>query len=335
MANNVKVYSIDLLLSAFETGKPVFTIQKKKTHKMYKGTYFLDAFYMLNDAIPKAPGWFHIKDVPLTVGVADPADKEDQRNKFDGTRMNVQTSRDKSGNLGVAIDKLEAQWQSQVAEGIKNGSIIIDNQKIKSLLQYKTSKKNTTAPNAVIDDPPLRMAIDFTPFPKTFVPSFLAGKSRTQLFDFDKPYTNEKGVTAYREATVIVGDKEVAVDESNVHLFITNGSVIKTGRIMMTSVSVSDGWISMPINLITATIQRGGDGGFEDDNAGAGVDLSAALTVKTPATAGTSVATLKTSAEKPGADSAAGSAIGAACATGTSSLPDLTEDDIDNVLGDI
>lgn len=334
MANNVKVYSIDLLATALETGKPVLTIQKKKTHKMYKGTYFLDAFYRLSDAVPKSSGWFHIKDIPLTTGVADPADKDDQRNEFEGTRLNVQTNRSVSGTLGVAIDKLEGQWQAQVADGIKTGTIIIDNQKIKSLMQYKTSKKNKTTPNAPIDDPPLRIKIDFDPFPKTFVPSFLAGKPRTQLFDFDKQYTNDKGEIAYREATVIVDDKEVAVGEKNVHLFITDGSIIKTGRIMMTSVSVSDGWISMPINLITAVIQRGGEGGFEDDNAGAGIDLSASLTpsVKIPTTSDTSA---KTSAEKPGKDSAAGSAISAAGATGTSILPDLTEDDIDNVLGDI
>jgi len=283
MANNVKVYPIADLKLAIKSGYQVLTIQKKANAKEYGGTKFFDLTFYLSAAAPKVKGWFLIKDVPLTVGVANPKDSEDPRNKFKGTRFNVQTSRDASGVFGEAIDLLQPLWIKAVNDAISSGIIVTEGQKVHDLMQYVTSKKNTTAPNAKIENPPLRMKVDFSLYPGTFSPAFLAGKPRTQLFDYSAQYTDANGKIQYKPA-MISDDQgnEVPVDESNMHLFLVKGSIIRTGRISMTSLAVSDGWVSASIHLVTAVVERGTGGGFDDDEsacAGSSADLTSHLTI--------------------------------------------------------
>lgn len=283
MSNKVTVTPISELLAALKSGRPnvINARVRKGPTKLYKGgAYFVNLTYNLSDANTTAGGWFSIRDIPITKTVADPNDVEDTRNENKSTRMNVQTSVSASKELGEALTLLQPQWLALVERLIKDDTINFNGHKIHDLLQLTTSKKKHGKAAVVIDDPIIRLKVDFSTYSAKHPIAFLAGSQKTQIFDYNKPYI-EDGKLKYRPATVInpKTKQEELVGESNMHLFLVRGAIIKHGRIDLSSFCVSDGWISLQMCVATLTIEIPTDTGFDDDVI-ADDDMIASLSLK-------------------------------------------------------
>jgi len=284
MALKIKVFTAEEALAAAKADvSKVLTIEKKKVSKLYKGTEFLNAQWNIGASVKKE-GWYNIEDVELTDGIADPANKDDKRNEFDGIRLHLQTTLSRCGPFGEFLMTLNPQWRKQVTDMGNNNVIDIEGRKIHDLLQLNLSRKNEKNPGGKIEDPIIRFQVEFYPFPAKYPHSFLRGLPKTQFFDARTEYKDEKGVTQYKIATVTRDDgSEEPITEANVHKFVTAGSKIVKARLMMHSVPVSSSWVSLPIIANRVVLMPGGAGGFSDDEdcVTATASVKAALTQDT------------------------------------------------------
>lgn len=255
--NSGKVLSLSIRKDR-ATGKP----------KEYQGTIFMNAKYKINGS--ENEGWFTItQDIPLSRGVADPADKDDGRNKFAGTRCNLETKRSMAGPIGRFFDKLNEEWIKLIEDMNEKKELIKGSRKIHELMQYKLSEDRTDElAGALIDDPILRFQVEAGVFSQEYIYHFLRGQSKTIFLDARTAYKDANGATQYKLAQVIdENENEVPVTIENMHRFITSGSILKAGsRIMMPSGARSAGWISLPIIINKAIIEpRVEVQGFSDE----------------------------------------------------------------------
>lgn len=281
---SVKVFTAQEALKAVnDDSSKVLVAEKKKDDKTYKGTRFLNAYYNIGtDA--KKEGWFSIENVELSNGVADPNNKEDKRNEYEGTRLQLETTVSKAGDFGEFLLKLNPEWKKLVTQLSEAGTINMKDRKIHGLVQSTLSDENKTNPGGVLEDPIVRFKIDFDAFPQKYKHKFLVGQPRTQFFDYRTRYVDENGREQFKAATVVNdnGEEELVTDK-NMHLFITRGSIIRRGRIMMPSIAVSQSWCSHPIVMNRCVLEPGSEDGFSDDAPIANVNVAAALTqVVTP-----------------------------------------------------
>ena len=86
----------------------------------------------------------------------------------------------------------------------------------------------------------------------------------TVIQDYDTRYI-DKGVVRFKDAEVEVNGKMVPIDDTNVHLFITNGASIYRARCYLDSPCLSGAWVSMPKKFTQMVIKRGGNIGDDDD----------------------------------------------------------------------
>ncbi len=266
---SIKVFTTQELVEAVKANpKKVFYAEKKKDDKAYKGTKFLNLFFDIAGEVKKT-GWFNIKGIVLSDGVADPANKQDPRNEFEGTRMQLQTTVRNAGAFGEAILALNPEWHAMLDDLIANGSINATGRKKHDLVRLTLSENNVKNPGAKIEDPGLSFKIDFRPYPATYQPKFLAGQPRTQFFDYRETFVDKNGKTQYKPAMVEDPDTEkmVPVTERNLHLFATKGSIIHEGRINWPSISVSSSWISGPMIANRIVLEPGCEEGFTDEGA--------------------------------------------------------------------
>ncbi len=257
----------DALISIQKNPKSVWMIEAKKEKpgaKKYKCA-FLNVFFNIGN-LKKKEGWFNIKDVILTTGVADPKNVADPRNQYDSTRRNLQTTVSNSGDIGQFILASNTPFLERIDELIAEGTIEKGKRDIHQLAQTHVSNESTNkeARGQPIEDPIIRFKIDWGLFPDGYK-SFLAGQTKSQFYDYRTKYTDEDGRTQYKLATIVVDGMEVLVNDDNLHLFVTKGSIIREGRIMIQSLSVSAGWISCPMTINRAVIEPGPPEGFSDD----------------------------------------------------------------------
>src|SRR5688572_3108760 len=108
--NTVQVFTVEEVATAL-AADPVrtFNIVKKKEDKVYQGTKFLMNQFTIGNHMRKDP-WFSIRNVPLSAGVADPTNKQDQRTQFDGTRLILETTVSRAGALGQMLLALNARY---------------------------------------------------------------------------------------------------------------------------------------------------------------------------------------------------------------------------------
>lgn len=299
---SIKVFTADVALAAAKADiTKVLSIEKKKNSKAYRGTEFLNAYWTFGADVKKE-GWFSFENVELTDGIADPANKEDRRNEFEGTRLQLQTTLSRAGQIGEFLSLLNPQWRKQVEDLGSSNVIDLDGRKIHDLLQLTLSKKNENNPGGKIDDPIIRFQIDFATFPQKYPHAFLRGLPRTQFYDARTEYKDEQGRVQYKLATITKDDgTEEPITEKNVHLFVTKGSKIVKGRLMMPSVPVSQSWVSLPMVANRIVLMPGTGGGFTDDDFGPNdiATIKSALTTQlSPAAPATSTA----DAEPPSPD---------------------------------
>lgn len=252
----------EALCAATDDVTKVLTIEKKKNPGTYMVTY-LNVYWNIG-SFTRREGWFYVKNIELTAGIADPSRKTDPRNSYPQMRFKLQTTLSKCGKFGQFLNLIQQQWRNQINDLIDKRYIDVEGKKIHDLLQYNVSKKNSKNPGAPIEDPIIRFSIDFKTFPKNYRHVFLQNKPRTQFFDAKKKYINNKGETKYEPATITNDDgTQEPITADNVHKFVITGSKIISAIIMITSASVSDGWISLPLVAHEVVIEQGSGEGFE------------------------------------------------------------------------
>lgn len=264
---SIKVFTAEAALaSVIADPAKVLVVEQKRDNKAYRGTRFLMAHWNIGSDF-KREGWFSVEDIEITRGVADPADIGDSRNAFEGVRLQLTSTVSLAGPFGEFLLRMNPVWREIVAKLIAAGTIDAEGRKIHDLLQTHVSKTSDRNPGAPIDDPFVRFKIDFSRFPQNYKHKFLVGQPRTQFFDYKTAYVDDRGMTQYLPATVAdpTTGEQVPVVESNVHLFVTDGCVLRKGRIMMSSAVVSQSWISLPIHIGRAVIETQGNAGFTDE----------------------------------------------------------------------
>ncbi len=253
----------------------ILTLKKKimPQGKSYKG----NAFYLSTTWTAggkTSSGWFNAKDITITRGIADPA-KRDPSSKYtieeqEKMRLQLQSTVSRSGDFGQFLSLFNVEWKAMVGrERTKTGLIGISNRQVHEIVQTVYGSSHPTNAGGEIEDPVVRIKIDFSLFPSSMKPDFLADQPRTQFFDFTKPFTDPTdGKTHYRPATVIdpKTGKEAPVDASNLHLFVTTGSIIRHIRCMISSVAVTSTWVAMQIIANRVIIEKGAPDGFSDED---------------------------------------------------------------------
>lgn len=263
---SVKVFTAEEALAAANADvSKILSFEKKKEDKAYKGTRFLNVYVTIGAEVRKEP-WFSVENIPLSVGVADPENAQDKRNEFESTRLQLETTLSRAGPFGQFLKKLDPEYRKIIAEKSSDGSINISNRKIHGLLQTHLSEENPKNPGAEMDDPAIRFKIDFGSFPQMYKHKFLIGQPRTQIFDYRTRYVDENGREQFKAATIVNDNgEEEPVTSKNLHKFVTRGSILHKGRVMMPSLAISSNWVSIPIIINRAVIEPGGEDGFSDD----------------------------------------------------------------------
>jgi hypothetical protein len=263
---------------------------KTKEPKEYQGSIYLNATYKVNGSTND--GWFTTtEDIPLMRGCADPTNKLDKRNEFEGTRLQLEMKRSQSGPMGEFIDTLDGVWVKKTEKMTAEKKIpgVTKYHRLHRLMQYNLSEKNKENPEGVIEDPVLRFQIDKGVFSKDYPYAFLRLQPKTVFYDYSTKYVDERGNTQYKQATIFddATGKDVLVNTDNMHRFITSGTILKAGsRIMMPSASRSGSWISLPIIINKAVLEKRAEvEGFSDE---VPVDMNALkealTTTETPVT---------------------------------------------------
>lgn len=266
----IKVISAIQALEAAQKNPAAVLAIKKKTAKAGAKKYQVEYFDLRWTAGPviDGEGWFLVENLTLR-GMAAPGDSKDQRTTFESTRMRLETRLSKAGPFGQFLMMMNAEWIKKVKDMIAAGDMIEDGQKTHDLLRITLSKKNAENPGGLLEDPTISFQIDFRPFSATYPVKALRGLPKTQFFDASKEFadpTNAAGPKQYAAATVTdAAGNEIPVDASNIHQFVTHGSILRKGRIHIPSAVISAKYISAPISIQYALIEPStGDGGFED-----------------------------------------------------------------------
>ncbi len=264
---SIKVFTAEEALAAVTADvTKVLNIEKKKEDKAYKGTKFLNVYWNISNEVKKS-GWFSIEDVELTDGVADPANKNDKRNDFEGTRLQLQTTVSKCGAFGQFLLTLNPEFKATLLRLVEDKTIVLLNRDLHDLVQLTLAMTNEKNPGGIIEDPIIRFKVDFRTFPPTYMHKFMAGLPKTQFFDWNTRYLDDAGREQFKAAMVTdpVTGLETPVVSENLHLFVTKGSIIRKGRIMMPSVAISSKCVSMPIQINRCVLEPGASAGFSDE----------------------------------------------------------------------
>lgn len=264
---SIRVYTAEELLAAVKAdATKVLLIEKKKDEKVYKGTRFLNTSVVIG-ADAKKDGWISFENVMLKDGMADPANLKDPRNQYEGTRMQLGTSVSESGTLGEALVLLNPAWKQKIAELSAGGFIKIEGKKVHELVNNKLSDDNAKNPGGIIEDGRISFKVDFEPYSQLHPTKILRGLPKTQFYDYNKSYKDERDVVQYHPATVEdpISKLQVPVDKSNIHLFVTERSIIRKGRLSLPGVAISQAWVSLPLLAGKIVLEQGAPEGFSDE----------------------------------------------------------------------
>ncbi len=282
---SLKVITAEEALATIKAnpGKVLVVKEKPGEKKTYKGgAKFLDAHYHIGSTVNK-DGWFSFKDVQLTDGIADPANKADSRTEFEPMRLQLQSTVKNAGDFGEFLNLLNKDWTACVDKLAESGVISLKGKQIHGIVQDKYSDQHKTNPGGDIEDPIVRFKVDFGLYPATYPHKWLQGKPKTTFFDYNTRYIDENKREQFKPAKVKDPKTglEVPVTAENVHLFATKGSWIRCGRVNISSVADTKSWISMPIAINKVVIEQGEPEGFSDEVV---VDVREALAATVPAT---------------------------------------------------
>jgi len=267
MAAKIKVFNYDDCTAALNNTNNLITVIKKKENKTYKGTQFMTIRWCL-DGVNKHDGFFLLKDVQLNDKIYAKGDISSRSAEHEGTRLQLGTRVSATGPFGKLMLEANRQWLDFVNDEIKAGRIDSEGKKISPLVSTHYSKKHPVNPGAPRDDPIISFKISFEKFPPRYPYAFMRNQPRTQFYDYATRYVDEKGRECFEPATV-VGDngEKVEVNADNLHEFIDGRYVIRKGRVMINTLSISDGYISASMQLLMAVIDRTSVDGFDDEEA--------------------------------------------------------------------
>lgn len=240
--------------------------RKTKTVATYSGVMYMTVRFCVDGTYHE--GWFKVTDeIPLR-GMADPNNKDDKRNKFEGTRLTLECKLSNSGYMGKYLNIVNKVWLMHVNQLVSEKAFILGRRGIKPLLQTHTSMENPTEPNAPIDDPAVRFSISTGKFSERHYIEFLRGRPETEFLDAANAMTDSKGKTIYSSPMVKVDGKSVPLDWKNIHLFVKYGSRLMPGSIIhASSASVSQAWVAVSIMIHRAIIKPPVSySGFDDDD---------------------------------------------------------------------
>lgn len=327
--STIKVFTAEEALAAVkEQGDKVLSVIKKKDTKPGKaGSFFLNVKFHGIAGVPKADGWFSVKDWPIAA-VQDPAKK---RAGSEETKPQISVKISQAGAFGQFMMALQPIWRAKIQELIDSKQIVLGRRLVHDLVQLTISEKAEENAGQPLDDPILRvkMADREEKFPATYPVAILQNKPKTEVMDF-RTGVETDGITTYKPATIIdESGREVPVSFANMHKFITPGSYLRRGRISITSVAVSEYWISVQITINKAVIEPGGAGGFDDGFDAPAAKPTAPVTAVATAVAPVATAVANAPAVVPNV-TAPVTAVATAAAPATSSLADA--DDIADVI---
>jgi hypothetical protein len=259
---SIKVFTAEESRDATRTSK-VLIVEKKKEDKAYKGTKFFNVFFNIN-TFKRKNGWFSAENITLSRGVADPANIEDVRNEFKGTRLQLQTTVKRAGAIGEFLLAVHFEWLECVKHLAEQGIIDLAKRDVHNVVTTHRSLKAKEDPGAELDDPLISFKVDFEKYPAKYPIATLVGQPKTVFLDYDTAYMDGE-IEKYREAKVDVDGQIVPVAENNLHLFANNGAEMKKLRINIASASQSQGWVSMPVLACRVVLKTGPPEGFSDD----------------------------------------------------------------------
>lgn len=255
-------------------------VQKKKDEKIYKGSKFFNAKYLVKGM--KRDGWFSARNIQLGKGIADPDDKSNKNTEFEGMRLQLTSTVSRAGVAGEFLLKLNEQWPKTIrplTEG-QPPTIDMDGCRLHEIVQTKTGKSSKT-PGLPIDDPVIRWKLDFSKYPDTYPIKMLRGTQKTIILDASKPIEGKTGPFDFHPAIVEVDGNEVPLNDANVHLFVNDYCIAQEIRWSMPSAAQSQAWVSLPMYVSKVVIVRGPDSGFSDEIAnGADSDVNSELAAK-------------------------------------------------------
>ena len=252
------------------------------------GTRFLNA-RITTAKVTSAEPLITFRDMFIPRGIADPANVKDPRNKYKGTRSNIEVTMSTAGIVGETFALLDDEFKAEMnAYTTANPKHMIDKKHHPFVNRVCGSQSKT--PGEDIKDPTIHFKMAFDRFPATHYNPALRNQVKTTIRDFKKPINKNGKIIEFAPATVKVKgpdgvEREVPVNEENMHLFITDGSVAKFMRVYASSVAISSLYASLPLLINNIVIEGGGECKFEEDYGEAQEDqLAAALTVTTLST---------------------------------------------------
>lgn len=338
MANTIKVFTPAEFLAAANQakaeGKPLLTVSKKggkdAADKKFKGgTSFLNAKWHGLCGAAKSEGWFSVTDVPISA-IQDPTKKKPGTEDI---KPQISATVSALGDFGRAIMIAQEQWRGQI-EALEN-SKVIPKKKIHDIVQLTVSENATENAGEPLEDPIFRgkIADRGENFPATYPVAILAGKPKTEIYDYRTGRVVD-GKPVYDLATIVDdAGRTVPVDHSNIHKFVTKGSVMRYGRLAMSSVAVSQNWTSLQISYQKVIIEPGSAAEFSDDNDVMPMPAATAASADTAASAATTTVTTVTTVTAPAAPAATTDPVQNDNNAGTAAVvPAATLDEINAAL---
>jgi hypothetical protein len=262
---SIHVFSPEEVIDDINSGKKDVLQIKEKTYKSKNKSPVKYLDLIINTKKHSGPAIFSLDNVEINYGLPDPSYDDDDDG--DSTRnLSVATTVDKAGKFGEMIELLNPLFLKEVDRCAEQKIIVKSRRNIKELISTHYSENRTDEKaGKAFDSPLINVKLDFSTYPDNYFRKFLRGKPKTQVFDYTKSFIDDDGRKQYKYATTADGDK---LDDANAHMFITSECVIKTGRIHMESVAVSQNWISVITKFGKIVVDPISDGGFDDEDDG-------------------------------------------------------------------
>lgn len=277
MSKTTKI-SVDVVAKQAVADSKSITFHSQKLHKNNTKTMYFSAGLKSVKTGKIHPLMIEAKNIVVTRGVADPNDATDKRNEHDGMRMRLQTSISKSGAFGVFAKIAQTEWTKFIDEQTEKKVFSLKGRTIKDLvmLAYPEDHKDVEKRNQPIADPGLQFKIVFAKRSPTFYIKSLANKQTTMFYDGTRPLLDEQGervlddfgLPAYHPATVAVNGEDQPITADNLHYLLTAGTELAECIVDMTSVVITQAWVTWPPVLIRAVVlpNKGGKFASVDDD---------------------------------------------------------------------
>ena len=271
MSRKTLTFKVADVKRAIETNPTKFlTLSLQKSKKDYACTY-LDATIQVGNTT-SAGLWISgggRKDQPNSGGFvlgANVLDLEKAKEKYtenpEGQRSKITTMLSKSGDLGVVSMAMNDLFKTQVENLANSGVINIKNRSICLFAQTNISDdcKDPALRGKAIDDPILRITVDFSAPKEWYRKGYAWGKNVTQFLDYNKPFTvtDANGVTSTKYEELLWTNEE-GVDEpitsENMHHVLTAGSIVHEYTIWYGNTSISKSYVSSKATITRCVIE--------------------------------------------------------------------------------